>query len=83
MRILETTNTTIKQNWSATKVVTKNIAEFVDATCLAIVSGFAIYQAHFGNLHLSKVYSDVLMFAGLVIALQAFVLLVRHFNYNK
>lgn len=73
----------VKANWSATTVVAKNLAEFVDAACLAIVSGFAIYQAHFNKLHMGRFYGYVLLFAGLVIALQAFVLLVRHFNYKK
>jgi len=80
MKIFETTKTTVKQNWSATKVVTKNVSEFVDAACLAIVSGFAIYQARYSDL--KKLWADILLFAGLVIALQAFVLLVRHFNHQ-
>lgn len=81
MKALDTTKQSVKQNWSATKLVTKNVAEFVDAACLAIVSGFAIYQARYGDL--KKAWADVLLFAGLVIALQAFVLLVRHFNHVR
>lgn len=61
------------------RTVSKNVAEFVDATCLAVVSGFAIYQARY-NRNLKSLWASVLLFAGLVIALQAFVLLVRHFN---
>lgn len=78
MKAIDTTKLTVSKNWTSTKVICANVAEFVDAACLAIVSGFAIYQARYGNL--KKAWADVLLFAGLVIALQAFVLLVRHFN---
>jgi hypothetical protein len=64
------------KDWSAAKIICKNFAEFLDASCLTAVSTYAIYESlrHKGWLY------GVLLFAGLVIALQAFVLLVRHFN---
>lgn len=83
MKALSNTKQSASKNWTATKTVCTNVAEFVDAACLATVSGFAIYQAHWGKLGLSKVWADVLLFAGLVIALQAALLLVKHFNYSK
>lgn len=64
-------------NWTTTKIVWSNLCEFVDAACLASVSGFGIYTA---LQHKHEFWYDALLFAGLVIALQAFVLLVRHFN---
>lgn len=78
---MENAKKTVTANIGSIKTVATNLAEFVDAACLAIVSGFAIYQAHFGKLGLTKLWSDVLLFAGLVIALQAFILLVKHFNH--
>lgn len=72
--------TAIKTNATATKNVVKNLCEFVDAACLAGVSGFSITEA---LKHKGVFWYEVLLFAGLVIALQAFVLLVRHFNYNR
>lgn len=75
MKITET----VKQNYTTGRLIAKNVAEFVDAACLSTVSGFAIYQAHF-NHQLKQLWADALLFAGLVIALQAFVLLVRSFN---
>lgn len=70
---------TIKDNIVTTKTVLKNVGEFVDASCLAAVSGFAITEA----LRHSGFWYKALLFAGVVIALQAFILLVRHFNYSK
>lgn len=66
----------LKTNWKTTKTVWSNLTEFVDAVCLGSVSGFSIYTA----LHQKGFWYKLLLFAGLVIALQAFVLLVRHFN---
>lgn len=64
------------RNWKTTKIVVTNALEFLDAACLAGVSGFAIYSA----LTKHTIWYKVLLFAGCVIALQAFVLLVKHFN---
>lgn len=66
----------LKKNWLAVKTVSKNFAEFLDASCLLAVSGFSGYEA----LHNSGIWYKLLMFASAVIGLQAFVLLVRHFN---
>jgi hypothetical protein len=65
------------KDWSATKTIVKNFTEFLDASCLMAVSTYAVYE----SLHHRRewVY-EALLFAGLVIGLQAFVLLVRHFN---
>lgn len=63
-------------NWNTTKVVAKNVAEFTDAAALTAVSGYSIYEA----LKHSSVWYRGLLVAGVLIALQAFVLLVRHFN---
>jgi hypothetical protein len=73
MKLIETTKKNVKQNWQATRVVTSNFAEFVDAACLAGVAGFAIYS----SLHKKEFWYRALLFAGLVIALQAFLLLVK------
>jgi hypothetical protein len=70
----------ILTNVTTTKTVLKNVSEFVDAACLAAVSGFAIFTA---LKHLDSNWYKALLFAGVVIALQAFVLLVKHFNYSK
>lgn len=69
----------VKSNVNTTRVVVKNFVEFLDAACLTIVAAFTLYQAR-TNGDLKTVYSWILTFASVVIALQAFVLLVRHFN---
>jgi hypothetical protein len=58
------------------KTVCKNVAEFADGLALAAVSGYAIYEA----LKHTSYWYKALLVAGVLIALQAFVLLVRHFN---
>jgi hypothetical protein len=72
------TKALVKENVETTKVVLKNLGEFTDAVCLTAVSGYAIYEALQKN-HRTFAYK-LLLVAGCVIALQAFVLLVRHFN---
>ena len=79
MRVYEVSRQKVQENWTVTKTVFHNLVEFTDAACLGITSGFAIYQAR-TNTGLKHLWANVLLFAGLVIALQAFVLLVRHFN---
>jgi hypothetical protein len=66
----------LKKNWLALKTIWKNFAEFLDASCLLAVSGFSGYTA----LHNSSGWYKALLFASAVIGLQAFVLLVKHFN---
>lgn len=63
---------------SSVKTVLKNVCEFTEASALSVVSGYAIYQA----LHLMShsFWYKGLLLAGVIIALMAFVLLVRHFN---
>lgn len=60
------------------RTVTKNVCEFLDALALTAVSGYSIYEALQPN-HKSFWYKGLLI-AGVLIALQAFVLLVKHFN---
>ena len=78
MRVLDHTRNQVKQNWATTKTVTHNAVEFYDALCLATVSGFAIYvYLHTGH---KELWDYALGLAGVTIALQAFLLLVRTFN---
>lgn len=63
---------------SSIKTVTKNVCEFADAAALAGVSGYSIYEA-LQPAHKTFWYRALLV-AGVLIALQAFVLLVKHFN---
>ena len=66
-------------NITAIKTVSKNVFEFADATALSAVSGFSIYQ----SLHHTSVWYKALLVAGVLIALQAAILLVRHFNKSN
>lgn len=66
----------IKQDVATTKTVVKNVAEFVDAVALTAVSVYSIFE----GLHHKTFWYRALLVAGVLIALQAFVLLVRHFN---
>lgn len=68
----------ISTNIKTTKVVWNNATEFIDAACLAGVSAYAIYESLQQN-HKSFWYRTLLL-AGCLIAIQAFVLLVKHFN---
>jgi uncharacterized membrane protein YraQ (UPF0718 family) len=61
------------------QTVWKNFVEFLDGACLAVVSGFAIYES-LTNHGFKKIWAYGLLFAGVVIALQATVLLAKHFN---
>jgi hypothetical protein len=66
----------ITNNWQTTTKVCRNAAEFIDALALSACAGYAIYE----SLHHHGLWYFGLKVAGLLIALQAFVLLVRHFN---
>jgi len=68
-------DTAIK-DFNTAKVIWKNFIELMDAVCLTAVSGYSIYEA----LRHTQLWYKALLFAGVVIALQAFVLLVKHFN---
>lgn len=63
-------------DWATAKTVLKNLSEFLDAAALAAVSGYSIDEA----LKHQTFWYKVLLVAGVLIALQAFVLLVKHFN---
>jgi hypothetical protein len=67
----------INENVNTAKVVWKNFLEFTDATCLAVVSGYAIYEALH---HKGDFWYMALILAASIIAVQAFVLFVRHLN---
>lgn len=78
MRLINTTKANVKKNWDTTSTVFKNFVEIVDAACLAGVSGYAIYvELHNPHKHL---WGYALLYAGLAIALQAFILFVRALN---
>ncbi len=68
--------TWLRTNWTATKVIARNFGEFIDAVALTSVSGYAVYQ----GVNHTDVWYRALLLAGVLIALQAFGLLVRHFN---
>lgn len=59
------------------KVVYCNVVEFLDAVFLGVVSGFAIYT-YYHTIH-RTLWSLVLGLSGVAIALQAFILLAKHF----
>lgn len=61
------------------KTVWHNFLELLDAICLTAVSSYAIYES---VRHATQLWYKALMVAGLMIALQAFVLLLRHLNKN-
>lgn len=54
----------------------RNIAEFADAVALASVSGYSFHE----SLHHRGNWYKALLFASVLIGLQASILLVRHFN---
>jgi ABC-type transport system involved in cytochrome c biogenesis permease subunit len=63
---------------SITKTCWSNAQELVDAACLGAVSGYSIYES-LQKGHTSGWYKALLV-AGIVIALQALSLFVRHLN---
>jgi hypothetical protein len=66
--------------WNIAVTVGRNIAELADAVALAGVSGFAIHQALQAN-HVQSYWYRSLLCGGVLIALKAFWLLVKHFNH--
>lgn len=66
----------IKKQADTTKTVVANAAEFLDATAFGVVAGWAIYSGlkNEGNWY------KVLLAFGVLVALQAFRLLVKHLN---
>lgn len=67
----------ITRNWKTTKIVGRNLLEFTDAICLTAISGYAITEAFAQR---NEFWYQLLLFAGLVVAIQAFLLLVKNFN---
>lgn len=65
-----------KEVKTTTTRVSKNVAEFVEASALAGVSGFAIYT----GLNNDGIAYSALLFAGAVVVLRAFQQLVKVFN---
>lgn len=77
MKTIDNAKSTVKQNLETTKTVWNNFVELLEAACLGGVSGFAIYY----ELHRDRNFWDqVLLFAGLLIALRAFTLFVKALN---
>lgn len=68
----------LKTRWTDCKRVCNNVAEFLDACFLATVSGYAIYV--FVHTADKTLWDWALGLSGVAIALQAFLLLVKHFN---
>jgi len=59
------------------KMVAKGLFEFLDATALATVSGWAIYT---GLQHRGQFWFSLLFAAGAIIAIQAAHLYWKHFS---
>lgn len=64
------------KNWKTTQVVVKNVVELVNAIALAGVAGFSIHQ----SLNEQSVWYRVLLFAGVLIAVQASALFIKSLN---
>jgi hypothetical protein len=69
----------IAGKWETAGRVARNIADFADAAAVAAVS---IYSLN-ASLHHKGGWYKLLLVASVLIALQAFWLFVRHFNYTK
>ena len=63
---------------STTRVVT-NALQLFEATALAIVAGFALYQAY-TNADLNQVFAKVLLVSGIAISLEAGYQFIKHLN---
>lgn len=73
---MEKVKQNVSKNWKTTQVVSKNVVELVNAAALAAVAGFAIHQ----SLHEQSVAYKTLLFAGVLIAVQAAYLFVKSLN---
>lgn len=69
--------TGIKLKLEDCKVIYCNLVEFLDAVFLGVVSGFAIYTYYHATHRHAWEY--LLGLSGVAIALQAFILLSKHF----
>ena len=76
MRVIEVKK--VKKGAETANTILKNFAEMVDAACLAGVSGYAIYtEVHTQH---KSFWGWLLLYAGLAIALQAFILFIKALN---
>lgn len=67
-----------KKQVTTVKTVLKNVAEFVDAVAFTAVALFSVFTG-FTNREENNWYYGLLA-AGLVVSIQAFALLIRHFK---
>lgn len=68
----------MKKKAAEAQNVLKNFTEFIDAVAFTVVALFAVYHG-VKNMNVSKWYWGLLG-AGLIVSMQASLLLVRHFN---
>lgn len=68
----------LKERLEEGKTIWHNLLEILDATFLAIVSGFAIYT--YVHDHDHNLWDFSLGLAGVGIAFQAFLMFVKHLN---
>lgn len=59
--------------------ITRNLEQLVEASALSLVSGFALYQAYQNPL-LNRYFAKVLFIAGLLIAVRAAALFIKHLD---
>lgn len=64
------------RNWKTTQLISKNVVELVNAAALAGVAGYAIHQ----SFNETAGWYRVLLFAGVLIALESALLFVRSLN---
>lgn len=56
-----------------------NLWDLTEASCLMLIAGFALYQAH-TNAGLNYIFAKVLFVAAIVIALRSAQLFIKHLN---
>lgn len=77
MRVYEKARKTVGQEWEITKVVCRNLADFIVASCLLAVSAYsgnAAYQRR------TEFWFKMLLFASLTIGSIAAGLFLKHFK---
>lgn len=76
----------VKDKATEAKTVVQNVGEFLDGVSFAAVAGFAVFWS-IDNLENVRwfvpTWNKALLLAGLVVTVQAFVLLVRHFKKTQ
>lgn len=80
MRVINHTTAKVKENWTATKRVTRNVIQFLDAVFLATTSVYAIYV--FVHRHNDSLWYYGLGLSGVAITFQAFRLLWKSFDHE-